>query len=129
MTTTPTIPANAPRIYPYREQLVAGRFAGRTVVITGAGSGIGLAGAHALAEAGATVVLSGRREEPLAAAAAAIAAAGGLAETATLDVTVAAAVEKTAAGILDRHGRIDILVNTAGSNAPRRYWKNMTPAD
>ena len=50
---------------------------GKIAWITGAGSGIGLAGAQALAEAGATVVLSGRRAEPLEREAAAIAATGG----------------------------------------------------
>ena len=102
---------------------------GKVAWITGAGSGIGLAGARALADGGATVILSGRRPEPLAEAAAAITAAGGRAETLALDVTRSDAVEAAAAGILDRHGRVDILVNNAGSNAPNRYWKNMTPAD
>ncbi|BBK29553.1 NADP-dependent 3-hydroxy acid dehydrogenase YdfG [Stella humosa] len=106
-----------------------GTLAGKIAWITGAGSGIGLAGAHALAEAGATVVLSGRRAGPLDEAVAAIAAAGGRAETLALDVTNADAVQAAAAGIADRHGRVDILVNNAGSNAPNRYWKNMTPAD
>ncbi|BBK44630.1 oxidoreductase [Allostella vacuolata] len=102
---------------------------GKVAWITGAGSGIGLAGARALADGGATVILSGRRPEPLEEAVAAIAAAGGRAEALALDVTRSDAVEAAAAGILDRHGRVDILVNNAGSNAPNRYWKNMTPAD
>lgn len=106
-----------------------GTLDGKVAWITGAGSGIGLAGARELAAAGATVVLTGRREGPLAEAAAAITADGGRAEPLALDVTAAAAVEKAAAGILERHGRVDILVNNAGSNAPRRYWKNMTPSD
>lgn len=66
MTTTPTIPANAPRISPYREQLVAGRFAGRTVVITGAGSGIGLATAVRVADEGGRVVAVDLSEQNLA---------------------------------------------------------------
>lgn len=100
---------------------------GKVAWITGAGSGIGRAGAQALAAGGATVVLSGRRAEPLDEVAAEIAAAGGKVETAPLDVADKAAVARVAAGILDRHGRVDILVNSAGLNLPQRFWKNLTP--
>lgn len=106
-----------------------GTLDGRIAWITGAGSGIGLAGAKALAEAGATVILSGRRREPLEEAVAAIAAAGGKAEGEPLDVASADAATRVADRILARHGRVDILVNNAGTNAPNRYWKNLTPAD
>jgi NADP-dependent 3-hydroxy acid dehydrogenase YdfG len=100
---------------------------GKVAWLTGAGSGIGLAGAQALAAAGATVVLSGRRAEQLDEAAAAIGAAGGRVETAPLDVSDKAAVARIAAEILRRHGRIDILVNSAGLNLPTRFWRNLTP--
>jgi NADP-dependent 3-hydroxy acid dehydrogenase YdfG len=100
---------------------------GKVAWITGAGSGIGRAGALELAKSGATVVLSGRRADQLADAAAEIAAAGGKAETAALDVADRAAVAQAASGILERHGRIDILVNSAGINRPNRFWKNLTP--
>ena len=99
---------------------------GQVAWITGAGSGIGLAGAQALAQAGAVVVLSGRRAELLALEADKINAAGGQAEVAVLDVADAAAVQAVAAGILARHGRIDILLNSAGLNTPNRFWKNQT---
>jgi NAD(P)-dependent dehydrogenase (short-subunit alcohol dehydrogenase family) len=56
MPDAPTIPSNAPRIAPYREQLVSGRFAGRTIVITGAGSGIGLATTLRVAAEGGRVI-------------------------------------------------------------------------
>ncbi|MGE0714303.1 MAG: SDR family oxidoreductase [Alphaproteobacteria bacterium] len=102
---------------------------GKVAWVTGAGSGIGLAGATALAEAGAFVVLSGRRPEPLEAAMRDIVAAGGRAEVAAVDVADADAVAAAASGILERHGRADILVNNAGVNTPNRYWKNLTPAD
>lgn len=95
--------------------------------ITGAGSGIGLAAARALASAGATVVLSGRRPDPLEAAAAHIRATGGVAEVAALDVTDAEAVAATASQILQRHGnRMDVLVNCAGTNTPERFWRDQS---
>jgi NADP-dependent 3-hydroxy acid dehydrogenase YdfG len=100
---------------------------GKIAWITGAGTGIGLAGAQALAQAGCTVVMSGRRPEVLEQEAAAIRAAGGKVETAALDVMDAQAVQAVAEGIQARHGRVDILVNSAGLNVPTRFWKNQTP--
>src|SRR3954471_8238728 len=99
---------------------------GKVAWITGAGSGIGLAGAEALAEAGATVILSGRRPEPIAAAAKKI---GAAAEAVALDVADRAAVERVAQGIVQRHGRVDILVNSAGFNVPNRFFANIEMAD
>jgi NADP-dependent 3-hydroxy acid dehydrogenase YdfG len=99
---------------------------GKVAWITGAGTGIGLAGAKALAEAGATVVMSGRRKEVLALEAEKIRIKGGKAEVEALDVSDAKAVKRAAAAILSRHARVDILVNSAGLNVPNRYWKNQT---
>jgi NADP-dependent 3-hydroxy acid dehydrogenase YdfG len=99
---------------------------GKLAWVTGAGTGIGLAGAKALAEAGATVVLSGRREEVLNLEAEAIRKAGGKAEVEVLDVADAEGVNVVAEGIIARHGRIDILVNSAGLNTPNRFWRNQT---
>jgi NADP-dependent 3-hydroxy acid dehydrogenase YdfG len=99
---------------------------GKVAWITGAGTGIGLAGAKALAEAGAMVVMSGRRKEVLALEAEKIRIKGGKSEVEALDVSDAKAVKKVAAAILSRHGRVDILVNSAGLNVPNRYWKNQT---
>jgi NAD(P)-dependent dehydrogenase (short-subunit alcohol dehydrogenase family) len=99
---------------------------GKVAWITGAGTGIGLAGAQALAEAGAIVVMSGRRKEVLAPEAEKIRIKGGSAEVEALDVSDAKAVKKVADGILARHGRVDILLNSAGLNTPNRYWKNQT---
>lgn len=99
---------------------------GKVAWITGAGTGIGLAGAQALAQAGAIVVMSGRRKEILAPEAEKIRISGGATEIEVLDVSDAAAVKKTADGILSRHGRIDILLNSAGLNTANRYWKNQT---
>ena len=94
--------------------------------VTGAGTGIGLAGARELALGGAHVVLSGRRADVLEREAAAIRAAGASAEAAVLDVSDAAAVERAAGAIIARHERIDVLVNSAGLNNPKRYWRDQT---
>ena len=99
---------------------------GKITWLTGAGSGIGLAGAKALAEAGATVVLSGRRKEVLAPEAEKLRIRGYKAEIEALDVSDKKAVAKCAERIASRHGRIDVLVNSAGLNVPHRYWKNQT---
>lgn len=99
---------------------------GKVAWITGAGSGIGLAGAQALAQAGCTVVMSGRRKEVLEAEAAKLAAGGLRAEVETLDVSRADDVQRVAGAILARHGRVDILVNSAGLNVPQRFWKNQS---
>ena len=103
-----------------------GNLKGKVAWITGAGTGIGLAGAKALAEAGAIVVMSGRRKEVLAPEAEKIRIKGGVAEIEVLDVSDARAVKKVAEAILSRHGRVDVLVNSAGLNTPNRYWKNQT---
>jgi NADP-dependent 3-hydroxy acid dehydrogenase YdfG len=99
---------------------------GKVAWITGAGTGIGLAAAQALAESGATVVMSGRRKEVLAPEAEKIRGKGGLAEVEVLDVSDAKAAKRVADAILARHGHVDILVNSAGLNTPTRYWKNQT---
>jgi NADP-dependent 3-hydroxy acid dehydrogenase YdfG len=99
---------------------------GKIVWITGAGTGIGLAGARALAGRGAFVIMSGRRPEVLEQRAGEIRAEGGKVEVEVLDIGNAAAVQKTADGIVKRHRRVDILVNSAGVNFPNRYWRNQT---
>jgi len=98
----------------------------RVAWITGGGSGIGLAGAEALTREGWTVVISGRRKEVLDEAAAAIVRAGGACEAIALDVGNAADVEKVAQAIVAKHGRIDLLVNSAGLNVPKRSWNDFT---
>jgi NADP-dependent 3-hydroxy acid dehydrogenase YdfG len=93
--------------------------------ITGGGSGIGEAGAEALAADGWTVVISGRRKDALDAVVAKIGQCGGSAEAIPLDVSVAADVEKAAGQILAKYGHIDLLVNSAGINVPKRSWADM----
>lgn len=96
--------------------------AGRVAWVTGAGTGIGQAGALALAEDGAAVVLSGRRRDALDETARKIAASGGASEIEALDVADGAAVEAAADRILKRRGRVDILLNSAGLNVTKRNW-------
>ncbi|WP_316166421.1 MULTISPECIES: SDR family oxidoreductase [unclassified Bradyrhizobium] len=98
----------------------------RIAWITGGGTGIGEAGALALAADGWTVIVSGRRTAALQAVVAKVAAAGGTAEAVALDVAKAADVQAAADAILARHRRIDLLVNSAGVNVPKRRWDDMT---
>ncbi len=92
------------------------RFAldGRLALVTGGGSGLGLAMARGLAEAGATVVLNGRTAARLEAAAAGLLASGLRAEIAAFDVTDPAAVSGAIGTLEARLGGVDILVNNAG---------------
>jgi 3-oxoacyl-[acyl-carrier protein] reductase len=86
---------------------------GKVAIVTGASRGIGRAIAEALAARGAHVVAAARGEHA-AGTVEVIQQAGGRAEAATLDVTDAGAVTALVAGVLERHGRIDVLVNNAG---------------
>ena len=104
-----------------------GALQGKVAWLTGAGSGIGRAGAQALAASGATVIVTGRTPDGLAETVDLIAKAGGTAEAAALDVADKHAVARLGADILARHGRIDILVNSAGLNLSTRLWRDMTP--
>ena len=105
--------------------------AGRVAWITGGGSGIGLAGAVELAKAGCRVVVSGRDTAKLDAAVASAEAQGapqGAIEAAPLDVADLGAVARVAAAIEARHGGVDVLVNSAGVNVPKRSWKETDAA-
>jgi len=97
----------------------------RVAWVTGGGSGIGEAGAEALAADGWTVVISGRRQSALDTVVTKITGAGGLAEAIALDVANADQAQKAADQIVAKHGRIDLLVNNAGINVPKRSWKDM----
>jgi NADP-dependent 3-hydroxy acid dehydrogenase YdfG len=99
---------------------------GKIAWVTGGGSGIGEAGAIALAEAGATVIVSGRDDAKLGAVVAKIIGAGHKASALALDVTDRAAVAEGAEALLAQHGNIHILINSAGINLPNRRWKNLT---
>ncbi len=87
---------------------------GKIVAITGASAGIGEATARLLAERGAAVVLGARRSERIDAIAQSIREAGGLAATCVVDVTKAEDLRRLVATGVDRYGRLDVLVNSAG---------------
>ena len=97
---------------------MSGRLAGQVALVTGASRGIGAAIARDLAAAGAHVVGNYRTQEARAAAVArAITDAGGTAETVRFDVASAGEVDAAVRGIVDRLGKIDVLVNNAGVSA------------
>src|SRR5690242_19978464 len=87
---------------------------GKTAIVTGAGQGIGLACAEALAEAGAKVVIADRDAALAKSATAQLTGKGYQAEMAVMDVTDSKAVSALADELVSRHGRVDILVNNAG---------------
>ena len=118
MTTTPQ---NLDR---YRSAFRPGLFEGRTVVVTGGGSGLGRCTAHELASLGAHVALVGRQIARLEAVAAEIAAiyperAGDVTRHAC-DIRDEASVQATVADIIRAHGRLDGLFNCAGGQYPAR---------
>lgn len=90
-------------------------YSGKVALVTGGGSGIGLATAQALSRRGARVFLAGRRSEPLATATAAIESGGGEAGYLRADVSDGESVERMVAAAVDRFGRLDVAVNNAGT--------------
>src|SRR4029077_11354976 len=90
------------------------RLDGRRALVTGAGRGIGLACAAALAQAGAHVVLVARTTSEVEAVAQAIRRDGGTAEAITLDITDLGALNEVIAG----REPFDVLVHNAGTNRP-----------
>jgi NAD(P)-dependent dehydrogenase (short-subunit alcohol dehydrogenase family) len=90
--------------------------AGRVALVTGASRGIGEAIALLLAQHGATVAVTSRRQESCEAVAAKIRAAGGKAEAMACHIGDPAEITRTVEDLCKRHGRIDILVNNAATN-------------
>ena len=93
---------------------MSGRFVGKSVLVTGASSGIGRACAIALGREGAAVVAAGRRAARLEEVSEAIEAAGGRATVATGDVRDTATAEALVKTALDAHGKLDGVVHAAG---------------
>ncbi len=98
----------------YRSVFVPGLFSGKTMIVTGAGSGIGRCTAHELAALGAHVVLVGRTLAKLEAVRDEIVEDGGSANCIACDIRDEAAVIATIETVLTERGRIDALVNNAG---------------
>ncbi len=92
----------------------SGLLDGQVCVVSGAGSGLGRATALELSRLGATVIGCGRREEPLAQTAAQAAHLPGRFERQAMDIREEAAVARLFDAVLDRHERLDVLVNNAG---------------
>lgn len=104
-------------------------FAGKVVWMTGAGTGIGKAGALMFAREGAAVALIGRRRDKLDEVAAEIQAIGGKAAVEALDVADRKKVGEAGERLLKRLERVDILVNNAGLNVVNRRLDEITAED
>ena len=96
------------------EVFAPGLLDGRVCIVSGAGTGLGRATARELASLGATVIGCGRRPEPLAQLASELGDAGARVEGVPTDIREQSEVESLVDGVLERHGRIDVLVNNAG---------------
>ncbi|MEU6121984.1 SDR family oxidoreductase [Streptomyces sp. NPDC047123] len=109
------------------------RFAGRTALVTGGGSGLGRATALALAAEGANVVVAGRTEAPLKETVDLIEQAGGTALAVTADVSRSADLGALVAATVERFGSLDVAVNNAGilragqpvAELPEADWRTM----
>src|ERR1700681_2044068 len=96
------------------EVFAPGLLSGRVVLVTGGGTGLGKATALELARCGAVVTIAGRRAEVLERAAQEIGESVGEADWVAGDVRGPAEAERLIGTVLERHGRMDVLVNNAG---------------
>ena len=98
----------------YGSVFAKGLFAGKVIIVTGGGSGIGRCVAHELAALGAHTVLVGRKLEKLQVVMDEITSDGGAASFWVCDIRQEEVVKQTVAAVLAAHGRVDGLVNNAG---------------
>ena len=125
----PPLPSYAVRLWDYwernldpdlfKDRSLSGAIGGKTVLITGASSGIGKAAAIKCAEAGAEVLLVARTPEKLEETKSTIEEAGGTAHIHQCDLSDIEDVERMAREVLEQHERVDILVNNAGRSIRR----------
>ena len=101
------------------DHTLRGTVAGKVVLITGGSSGIGLAAAHKIAEAGAITIICGRDEDKLAEAKKGIAERGFDCITYQADVADMADCDRFVQVLIDNHGGVDVLVNNAGRSIRR----------
>jgi len=104
-------------------------FTDKVVWITGAGSGIGRAVARMFAADGATLILIGRRADNLKSVYGEVCAGGGRGEVLALDVCRRQQVDEAAGRLIERHQRVDVLVNNAGLNVRGRKLAALTGED
>ena len=102
--------------------------AGKSIIVTGASRGIGKAAAHALAAAGARLMLTARDGALTAKVSAAITAAGGTATSLACDVSNYQAIETLVAATIEKYGRLDALINNAGVIEPIARLEDSDPA-
>ncbi len=102
---------------------------GRTLWVTGAGSGMGRAVARSAAARGYKVALSGRRKEALEETARLIGQEGGASKILTMDSAVPSQVLQAKEEINREWGLISHVVLSAGLNHPRRYWRDQSMSD
>ena len=105
------------------------RLEGKVALVTGGGSGIGRASAEAFAREGARVVVADLSESNALETAAKIGEGGGEAATARGDVTDSADAEAMVRAAVDRYGRIDVLLNSAGITSRHGSLKDASPEE
>jgi short-subunit dehydrogenase len=113
------VPRNLPVPNPFRDRSLRGAVEGKTILITGASSGIGEATAVRVGRNGAKVLLVSRTREKLDVVRRLIEQTGGEAHVHPCDLTDTDAIGAMADGILSEHGGVDILVNNAGMSIRR----------
>jgi NAD(P)-dependent dehydrogenase (short-subunit alcohol dehydrogenase family) len=103
----------------FKDRTLRGTVEGRVCVVTGATSGIGLATAEKLADAGAILVIGARKPERLREVAAALEARGASVHPYQCDFSDMADADKFIQTVLENHGHVDVLVNNAGRSIRR----------